>query len=156
MYKIRDNFLVTLTDRIISLLTNTCEISEIYKHFFANTVKKITEFLGERAIFDRKRDDNIPFFIDSTDYTIPPRKEKPMQNGNAYENVRQEENKYNCNSYTIHTVFVEIWLPCVFLSEQFPVDNNRTNNWHCSYICCVISSFNILVNPRWVINGELF
>jgi Trp operon repressor len=84
---------LTLTDRIISLLTNTCEISEIYKHFFANTVKKITEFLGERAIFDRKRDDNIPFFIDSTDYTIPPRKEKPMQNGNAYENVRQEENK---------------------------------------------------------------
>lgn len=83
---------LTLTDRIIPLLTNKCEISEIYKHFFTNTVKKITDFLSEGAIFDRKRDDNIPFFIDSTDYTIPPRKEKPMQKGNAYENVRQEEN----------------------------------------------------------------
>lgn len=84
---------LTLTDRIIQLLTNTCEISEKYKHFYTNTLKKITDFLAERAIFDRKRDDNIPFFLDSTDYTIPPRKEKPMQNGNAYENVRPEVNK---------------------------------------------------------------
>lgn len=85
---------LTLNERIQQILSDkSTESAQTYTTFCASTVKKIRNFLSQKALIDRKRSENVPFFMEMIDFSLPSQQmEKQKATGNPYENVSTELN----------------------------------------------------------------
>lgn len=83
---------ITLNERIQSILNDTMnDISKNFQLFYKTTTRKIEGFLSEQAMIERKKEENVPFFMPLSEYTLPPRKAKQVPKGNDYANISADQ-----------------------------------------------------------------